>query len=246
MTADDIAAYDPALKGRFGYGVLCQDHGLISDPGAYVAVLAEHFQSEGGEVLTGEVVDFETQDKRVIAVNTDQGRIAADQILITTGAWSTPFAKQFGVQVPLESERGYHIEFLDPSITLKSPIMVSAGKFVVSSMEGRLRCAGVVEFGGLDAGPSKPPFDLLRRQAAQLFPDLTYSDTLEWMGHRPATPDSVPVIGQAPRAENVYLGYGHQHIGLTGGPKTGRWLAQMITGQPVNTDLSAFSPARQA
>ena len=112
------------------------------------------------------------------------------------------------------------------------------------SMTGRLRCAGMVEFGGLTAAPSKAPFDLLRRQVKALFPDLTYDRVDEWMGHRPSTPDSLPVIGTAPRADNLTLGYGHQHVGLTAGPKTGRWLAQIASGRGPNTDLGAFSPGR--
>ncbi|WP_424986186.1 NAD(P)/FAD-dependent oxidoreductase [Microbulbifer sp. S227A] len=246
MTADDLAAHDPALAGRFGYGVECPDHGLITDPGAYVIALADHFVAQGGRLLTGDVTGFDRQDGTVTAARTSAGQIAADSFVLATGVWSGPLARGLGITVPLESERGYHVEFVNPSITLTSPIMVAAGKFVVSSMQGRLRCAGVVEFGGLDAGPSRAPFELLKRQVATLFPDLTYDDTVEWMGHRPATADSIPTIGQAPAARNVFVGYGHHHIGLSGGPKTGRWLAQMITGRPVNTDLSAFSPDRRA
>ncbi|MEP3333854.1 FAD-dependent oxidoreductase [Sedimentitalea sp.] len=246
LSAEEIATYDPALEGCFGYGVECPEHGLITDPGAYVTALADEFVSRGGMLLTGEVTGFDRENGKAIAARTSAGQITADSFVMTTGVWSGPLARDLGISVPLESERGYHVEFVNPSITLKSPIMVAAGKFVAGSMNGRLRCAGVVEFGGLKAGPSSAPFDLLKRQVARLFPHLTYDDTLEWMGHRPATADSIPVIGQTPAAPNVYVGYGHQHIGLSGGPKTGRWLAQMITGQPVNTDLSAFSPDRRA
>ncbi|MEO9781416.1 MAG: FAD-dependent oxidoreductase [Sedimentitalea sp.] len=246
LSAEDIAAYDPALAGCFGYGVECPEHGLITDPGAYVTALADEFVSRGGTLLTGEVTGFDRENGKAVAARTSAGQITADSFVMTTGVWSGPLARDLGISVPLESERGYHVEFVNPSITLKSPIMVAAGKFVAGSMNGRLRCAGVVEFGGLKAGPSSAPFDLLKRQVARLFPHLTYDDTLEWMGHRPATADSIPVIGQTPAAPNVYVGYGHQHIGLSGGPKTGRWLAQMITGQPVNTDLSTFSPDRRA
>lgn len=246
LSAEEITTYDPALEGCFGYGVECPEHGLITDPGAYVTALADEFVSRGGTLLTGEVTGFDRENGKAIAAQTSAGQIMADSFVMTTGVWSGPLARDLGISVPLESERGYHVEFVNPSITLKSPIMVAAGKFVAGSMNGRLRCAGVVEFGGLKAGPSSAPFDLLKRQVARLFPHLTYDDTLEWMGHRPATADSIPVIGQTPAAPNVYVGYGHQHIGLSGGPKTGRWLAQMITGQPVNTDLSAFSPDRRA
>lgn len=245
LSAEDLPAHDPALAGRFGYGVECRGHGQIDDPGAYVAALAAHFVARGGTLQTGTLRNLTVENGAVTAALTDRGRITADSYVLTTGAWSGPLARKLGITVPLESERGYHVEFLDPSITLRSPVMVAEGKFVATSMRGRLRCAGVVEFGGLDAPPSRAPFDLLRRQIARLFPDLRHGDTVEWMGHRPATSDSIPVIGRTPRAANAYVGYGHHHIGLTGGPKTGRWLAQMVSGQPVNTDLSAYAPDRR-
>ena len=246
MDAEALAAYDPALKGRFGYGVRCADHGFISDPGAYIRALHDHFIAEGGDAVQATVGDIRMANGRATALATDKGEIEADEIVVTTGAWSGALAKALGVTMPLESERGYHIEFVNPSYTLRKPIMVAAGKFVATPMEGRLRCAGIVEFGGLDAPASRAPFELLKSQAAAIFHDLEYDRIDEWMGHRPATTDSLPVVGASPRAANVWLGYGHQHVGLTGGPKTGRWLAQLITGATPNVDLSRFSPDRPA
>ena len=144
----------------------------------------------------------------------------------------------------LEAERGYHIEFVNPSIQLKSPIMVSSGKFAMTPMEGRLRCAGIVEFGGLSEKRSRAPLDLLKEQALQLLPELKYDRIDEWMGFRPSTSDSLPVIGATENYKNVWLGFGHQHIGLTAGPKTGRWIAQMINGDKPNVDLEPFSTQR--
>ena len=87
---------------------------------------------------------------------------------------------------------------------------------------------------------------MLEKQTAAIFPDLTYDRIDRWMGRRPSTTDSLPVIGEAPGARNVWLGYGHQHVGLSGGPKTGRWLSQIITGQTPNEDLSPFAADRAA
>ncbi|MEM7545320.1 MAG: FAD-binding oxidoreductase [Pseudomonadota bacterium] len=246
MDAAALAAYDSGLKGRFGFGVRCPDHGTITDPGAYVSALYDHFRAEGGEVKIATVSDLRLEDGRATGIETNDGFVVASRIVVTTGAWSGPLARKLGVAMPLESERGYHLEFVNPSITLKAPIMNTAGKFVVTPMEGRMRCAGVVEFGGLEAGPSEAPFKLLEKQTKALFPDLTYERIERWMGHRPATTDSLPVIGAAPAAPNVWLGYGHQHVGLTGGPKTGRWLAQLITGTIPNVDLTPFAPDRPA
>ena len=246
LDSDALAAYDPALKGRFGHAVELVHHGVIVDPGLYVLKLAAHFEAQGGTISTATLTGFRRENGQATAAQTDQGDIPADGFVVTTGVWSQALAKSLGVEVPVESERGYHIEFHRPNIQLKGSVMVAKGKFAVSPMEGRMRAAGVVEFGGTKAGPSKAPFALLRKNIREIFPDLEFENTSEWMGHRPSTSDSLPVIGPSPKLPNVYFGYGHQHVGLTGGPKTGRWLAQMMTGAAVNEDLSAYSPARRS
>jgi D-amino-acid dehydrogenase len=245
MNAKDLGEYDVNLKGRFGFGVQCKNHGRIKDPGAYILSLSKHFVANGGTILIKDVSNFEIEDGHCKSIITSEGKFVADTYVLTTGAWSGAWADALGVTVPLESERGYHIEFVNPSITLRSPLMVVAGKFVVNSMNGRLRCAGVIEFGGLNNPPAKAPIKLLKKQMAELFPDLTYDRIDEWMGHRPATADSLPVIGVSPNAYNIFMGYGHHHVGLSGGPKTGRWLAKLAVGAPLNVDLSAYAADRQ-
>ena len=111
-------------------------------------------------------------------------------------------------------------------------------------MEGRLRLAGIVEFGGLDAPPSRAPFALLRRQIKRAVPGIAWQEAREWMGHRPAIVDSIPVIGEAPALTGAYLGFGHHHVGLTGGAKTGRLLAQLVSGRAPNIDLAPYAPSR--
>lgn len=245
MQPEEIAEYDPALKGKFGYGIHSLTDGQITDTGEYIKTLATHFEREGGEIVIDEAIDITTKEGRAIAVEIANGKnINADHVVLSSGAWSGKLTLKLGLKVPLETERGYHLEFVNANIELKSPVMVTAGKFGMNSMNGRLRCAGIVELGGLDAAPSKAPFELLKKQVHQLFPELQYDDIREWMGHRPSTPDSLPLIGAFENTPNVWAGFGHQHLGLTGGPKTGRWLAQLISGETPNEDLSAYRPNR--
>jgi D-amino-acid dehydrogenase len=244
MDAARFAEFDPAMAERFGFGVRCSEHGHISDPGAYVKALASHVEKQGGVFLKAEATDLNKTDGEVVGVMTSTGNVEADDVVLATGVWSAPLVEKLGITVPLEAERGYHIEFVNPSIKPKAPVMVASGKYVMTPMEGRLRCAGIVEFGGLTEERSRAPFELLKRQTLALLPELKYDRIDEWMGFRPSTTDSLPLIGASERYPNVWTGFGHQHIGLTAGPKTGRWLAQMIDGQKPNTDLAAFSPAR--
>ena len=214
-----------------------------SDPGGYVKDLAREFESMGGTILCAEVQDFELVEGVARSVTIDQGKIECDAAVLTTGVWSKSLAKNLGLNVPLETERGYHIIFKNPSVKLKAPLMITTGKFVATPMADGLRCAGVIEFGGLGAGASKAPLKFLRRAVVQTFPDLTYDDSVEWLGHRPAPADSLPLIGKIGQT-GVYAGFGHHHIGLTGGPKTGRMIADMITQGGSNLDTAPFDPQR--
>lgn len=238
--------YDPIFSKDIGFAAKLPDHGHITDPGRYVKDLAAHVEANGGRIIIAAVDDVVRENGHVAGVRAGGETIACDTAIVTAGVWSGPLASKLGVSVPLESERGYHLELVEPSAMPKSPVMVASGKFVATPLEGRIRLAGIVEFGGLDAPPSKAPFELMRKNARAAFPGVTWKDEVEWMGHRPAPADSIPVIGEVPGIDGAYMGFGHHHIGLTGGPKTGRLLAQMIAGRLPNTDVSVYAPSRYA
>lgn len=241
----EVQDYEPNLSAEISCLATVGAHGYIRDPGGYVAALARCFEDMGGNLRQCDVTGFDRSDGRIRAVQTTAGPIACDTAIIATGVWSKPLMKELGLTVPLESERGYHIVFEDAENGPRAPTMVASGKFVATPMAAGLRCAGVVEFGGLEAGPSKAPFALLRRQVKAAFPTLTFAREEEWMGHRPAPADSLPLIGQI-GSSGVYTGFGHHHIGLTGGPKTGRLIAELLTQRPPNIDMTPYSPNRFA
>ena len=130
-------ARDPLYSTQFAKVVCYKNSGRISDPGAYLAALLAHFQAEGGTVLAAQIDDIEVQDGIYKALITDQGPVAGDHIVLAMGAWSGKMAKKLGIKrLALESERGYHIELHNPSAMPKAPMMVAAGKFVVTPMKG--------------------------------------------------------------------------------------------------------------
>ncbi len=195
VSGTEYTSYDPVFGDAFETVVRCKNHGRISDPGEYVKALADHFVAQGGTVQITRINDIEMKDGAVSALLTDDGRLSGDKIVFAMGPWSREIAHKLGVKVPFESERGYHIELINPSIMPRAPMMVASGKFVLTPMRGRLRAAGVIEFGGLDAPASRGPLEMLRRQVKHLLPDITHDGIVEWMGHRPAPADSLPLIG---------------------------------------------------
>ncbi len=239
----EVQEVEPILGPKTGLLAVLKNHGFILNPGAYVQDLVKLFQDMGGVFRQTEVTDFELSGDQICAVDTTSGRIHCDKAVVSSGVWSKPLMQKLGLNVPLEAERGYHILFKNPGQTPNNPMMLTAGKFVATPMEQGLRCAGIVEFGGLNETQSKAPLKLLRRKVQEMFPSLTYDSAEEWLGFRPAPSDSLPLVGEL-RKSGVYTAFGHHHIGLTGGPKTGRLVAQMIAEKHANNDMRPFDPMR--
>ena len=244
QSGDDYARTDSIYADSFHTVVRCRKHGRISDPGAYVKALADHFTAEGGEMALATVSDVGTDSSGRPELVTDKGRIGADKVALATGVWSKPLLAKYGIKIPLESERGYHIELVGPERYPKNSMMVASGKFVATPMRGRIRCAGVVEFAGLRTASRRAPLEMLKRRVAKLFPGLKYKDQVEWLGHRPALVDSQPMIGKVADDAEIYTAFGHQHLGLTGGAKTGWIMADMISGAEPSVDTQPYRTDR--
>jgi len=184
------------------------------------------------------------ENATIKGIKTSNGLIDCDTVVVAAGIWSKTLAAKLGLKVSMETERGYHIELINPSVMPRSPMMLASGKFVITPMEGRMRCAGIVEFGGLELPASDAPINLLKRQIHEAVPGLKYDHLETWMGHRPTPSDSIPLIGPIAKIPGAYTAFGHHHIGLTAGPKTGRLIADMIAGRKSNIDLAPYEVSR--
>ncbi len=238
-----VQDYEPMLGPAIGCLAILKDHGHVLDPGAYMQDLAKVLEDEGGVFRQAEAKDFVFERDRIVAVDTDRGRLSCDHAVLAAGIWSKPLMAKLGLNVPLVPERGHHLHFKDPSQVPRHPLMIAKGKFAVNPMQSGLRCAGTVELGDTTKGPSKGPLRLIARHVRRVFPDLTYSGVEEWLGFRPSTPDSLPLIGEIGRS-GLFAAFGHQHVGLTAGPKTGRIVSALISAQSPNIDLTPYDANR--
>jgi D-amino-acid dehydrogenase len=114
-------------------------------------------------------------------------------------------------------------------------------KFVATQMEMGLRFAGTVELAGLDAPPDYARADVLLKHGREMFPSLQVGEVSRWMGHRPGTPDSIPVIGRSARHRNVIFAFGHGHQGLMAASVTGKLVAELAAERPTSIDLAPYS-----
>ena len=244
LTAAQLAQYDPQFGNVGAHAIRLRNHACITDPGQYVKDLVTHFQQEGGDYKQAEAHVLMHNHSGITGVKTESAVLPCDCAVIACGVWSKKLAEDTGVNIPLESERGYHIDFMNPSALPRTGMMIASEKFVVTPMHNRIRCAGLVEFAGLDAPENPAAFDLIRKYFSATWPDVKYNATNEWMGHRPAPVDSIPFIGGFEHIPNLFAAFGHHHVGLTSAPKTGRIIADLIANKDAGLDLKPYRLSR--
>ncbi|MFN3547886.1 MAG: NAD(P)/FAD-dependent oxidoreductase [Mesorhizobium sp.] len=238
-----ILERDPNIGPAYQFATVFDDYCWLSSPGGYVASLFRHFLRHGGNFRRGRAVSLEPGASPRLLLD-DGEALTGDTIVLASGAWSGKLARTAGIRVRLEAERGYHVALRSSEYRAPHPYFVMDAKFVLTPMEDGLRAAGVAEFGGLDAPASKRPVELIREGVRRVYPGLDFEVGESWMGHRPTTPDSLPVIGEAEAAPNILHAYGGQHIGLTIGAKVGRIVADLAGRRRTNLDLRPYRPDR--
>ena len=244
LDAAGLRSMEPALAPIYRRGVYILDQGYVTSPLRLTQTLAAQFQRDGGIIEQRTVHDIEVGANGPAAVLTDGGRIEVETLVVAAGVHSPRFAKRLGDRVLLEAERGYHVQFSAPGISIKRPVSSAAGKFFATPMEMGIRVAGTTEFAGLDRPPNMRRARVLLQHAKRMFPDLRTDAMTEWMGQRPSTPDYLPVIGASRRHRNVFYAFGHGHLGLVSGAPSARIIADLIGGRTPAIDITPYRPDR--
>ena len=244
VTGGELRDIEPAIGEDYHTGIIIKEQARAMAPGRLCKVLADKAKAQGARFVQAEVRGIEKAPAAGYVLVTPDGSIPAQRLVLAAGIWSADLLKPFGTKLPLISERGYHLEFLEPGVSLNHSVADVQGKFVVSSMEGGLRSAGTAEFAHHSAPPRYERAAMLGPQTRKLLPGLNIEPNKRWMGVRPSFPDNLPAIGELPGHAGLFAAFGHSHYGLGMAPATGRLVAGMIDGSLSNAETSAYAPGR--
>lgn len=244
LDRDALRAFEPALAPIFARAVYYPDVGYARDSLRLVQVLAEAFGRHGGTLTRAEARGFEIGPDGPRAVLTEAGPVPCDAVVVAAGAWSKRLAAELGSAPPLDTERGYHVQFAAPGVAPRLPVYSTERGIIASPLEVGLRVGGTVELGGLEAAPNWDRARVLLEQAKRWFPGLRTEGHSRWMGFRPSMPDSLPVIGRAPRFANAIFAFGHGHCGMMMGARTGEIVAALLAERDPGLDMTPYRADR--
>jgi len=232
----------PQVEGHFA--------GAIYQPGYWAAsnplTVLRHYQrfvGARGRIVPGKVARLE-QTSAGIRVVTEQGEEQLfAKAVVAAGVWSRDFVRGLGLKVLLETERGYNTTFTDLDWNLPMPVGFADHGFVATPLVDGLRVGGAVELAKPTTAPNFKRAQAMRTKMRRYIPALPEGGK-EWMGRRPSTPDSLPVISRHPGDSRIIFAFGHGHLGLTLSATTARHVAALVAQDTTNPALAPFSISR--
>ena len=243
VSKEEILDLEPNLNPVFDAGAYYDYAYHARDPHGILKKLFDLFIKKGGRFQKSEVKDIRQTDDNNSEIVTSEKNYNFEKIVLACGAFSKYFTDKLGENIPLDTERGYHVHFESMEHLISRPVIFLDRGFGMTPMNQGLRAVGTVELGGLKNPISKKRIDYIVKCAKELLPQLKEHKD-EWLGFRPTLPDFLPVIGPSSKFKNIIYSFGHQHLGWTLGAITGKIVSGIISGENTNLDLQPYSSKR--
>lgn len=246
VSGDALHDLEPSLAPEIAFGALVRSERVVR-PETVCAGTADLLERRGATVRENARVSGLVMASARARSATIEGAepVDADAYLIATGAEAAALSRTSGSPLPLQAGKGYSVTVTDPKLELRYPLYLGDAMVGVTPFEGALRVAGTMELSGINQRLDRRRVEALENAAVREVPSvLDGSDRKRWVGMRPITPDGLPILGRLPSTDNVYVATGHQMLGLTLAPSTGKAMAQLILEDESEVDLSPFAAER--
>ena len=243
LNKSEIHDLEPNIKNIYHAGVFYKKARHSRNPGKIWVKLFESFIKKNGKFLKLNIKNVDFDEKNPV-VRSETQRFIFDKLVICCGAFSKKLTDKLHENIPLDTERGYHIHFKGFDNLISRPIVFQNRGFGMTPMEQGLRVVGTVEFGGLNNPLSKSRIKNLVDNAKYLLDGLPDHHDDEWLGFRPTLPDYLPVIGPSKNYNNVFYSFGHHHLGWTLAAISGKIVSKMISNENTNLNLEPYSSNR--
>ncbi len=242
LGAKQIRAFEASLEPIFAGGLWIKNTASVVSPGQVCELYAKLFTEAGGRIVLDELRQLDWRDDQW-QISCAGGEIKTESVVVSLGAWSKSVLENIGYNIPMVVERGYHMHY-KLSAELGRPVHDVDGGYVMSPMQKGLRVTTGVEWGCEHASPTPVQLRQVQPFVEQAIDIADEIDPEPWLGRRPCMPDSLPVIGAAPKHRNLWLAFGHGHMGFSMGPVTGRLIAELMTGSDTVMNTDSFSLSR--
>ncbi len=242
LNAAALSDLEPALKTTATGAVYYRQDAHLS-PERFLEGLRDYLEQRGVVCTTDtEVLGFEKQGQRITVVQTTQGEVAADEVVLATGSWSQALGRRLGLKLPVQPAKGYSVTLDAPGPKLQIPMILSEAKVTITPIGEQIRFGGTLELAGYDYSVNRRRMASILKAIPNYLPSVDPNSIREadiWTGFRPCTPDGLPLLGRPRAWDNLVVATGHAMIGITLAPITGKLVAELVQHEAPSIDLHA-------
>lgn len=247
LDAKAVAALEPGVSLDVAGGVFYPLDAHVT-PALFHATLTRRVAEKGGLFLwNAESRGFTHDSRRIRAVATTQGEIQGDEFLVAAGAYSSAVVAPLGLGLPLQPGKGYSLTMPNPPEMPTRPLLLQEVRVAITPMNGSLRFGGTLELGAWGPEINPPRIRGIVRSALEHLPAFReehFQNLEAWSGLRPCSPDGLPYVGRFRRFENLSVAAGHAMMGLSMSLITGRVVAEILSDERPEYDLTLLDPDR--
>ncbi len=240
-----LEALEPALREDLAGGWFYHDDAHLR-PDKLMRAWRSRIEADGGRIRENhDFLGFDSRNGQVVAARTSRGEVKGDLFIVAAGAWTPLLKEHLGRSLPIQPGKGYSLTMPRPAVCPTIPIIFPETRVVATPFHSGYRLGSTMEFSGYDDTIRPDRLRLLREGARPYLREPDCEPVLEeWYGWRPMTYDSLPIIDRSARYSNVVIAAGHNMLGLSMAPATGKLVAEMVTGQTPHIDPSPYRADR--
>ena len=246
LQRESLETVNPHIAEQFQHAIYFPHLANVRNPRLLKSLISYLKQHPNVEVIENTWIEkFNLQNNQIQSIQASNGQhFAADQFVMTTGAWSNTWSTQLKCSIPVEPVQGQMLLFKTPENWLPTMCMNNV-MYLIPRMDGHVVCGSSMNHLGFDQRPSVQTQQNIYRACTEMVPELAnFPIVKQWAGLRPSSPTGIPYIGQMPDIENLWANFGHYRNGLCMGPASARLLRQMMLKQDTIVDPHAYSTQR--
>jgi D-amino-acid dehydrogenase len=247
LDAAQTQALEPGIRMRVAGSVYFPIDAHLT-PRLFMPALLSLVKEMGVKFLWNtSVYGWRLEGRRVGAVLTTGGDLAADEFVLAGGSWSAGMLDGLELRLPMQPGKGYSLTIDRPRHRLTKPMILTERRVAVTPMGDQLRFGGTMEIAGHNDRVRPERIEQIVHAATEYFPELTprdFAGIKPWFGYRPVSPDGLPYLGRFGKHPNLVAACGHAMLGVTMAPITGLIVAELLTSRKPSVDLRLLAPDR--
>lgn len=245
LNTKEVLELEPRISPKVIQGLVARGNAAL-DSYKYTLALLQSAEKMGASIRSGTVAGLEKVNNRVTEVRLIDDTISCGQVVLAMGPWSRRAEAWLDTYIPVDPLKGEILRTELPGPPLYYDISGGGGS-VTPKPDGLVWCGSTEEWKGFDKEPTASSRQSILAGAIRLIPDMSEARlSLQTACLRPVTPDWLPIIGQVPGWDNVYLATGAGKKGILLSPGIGKSVADIMTQGETKLSISAFNPNRFA